>query len=103
MSCNKKHGRRKATDMHLRQPRHSDSESLYNHSSEWFYKDSESHIKAQCSNCGKEAFLKYEIKDLGIYISSLHEETEILHNQQDLLQQRVFSYLALERNYWCNL
>jgi hypothetical protein len=53
--------------------------------------DSASNQTPQCSNCGKEALLKQEIKGLDIYISSLHREIEMLHKQEDLLQQRVSS------------
>jgi hypothetical protein len=60
-------------------------------SEEWLYNDSESNQKAQCSNSCHEALLKKQIKDLETYISSLHGDIDMLHNEKDLLQQRVSS------------
>jgi len=56
---------------------------------EWFYNDFESNQKAQCGNSCQETLLKKQIKDLETYISSLHGDIDMLHNKQDLLQQRV--------------
>jgi hypothetical protein len=58
---------------------------------EWLCNDFESNQKAQCGNSCQEALLKKQIKDLETYISSLHSDIDMLHNKQDLLQQRVSS------------
>jgi len=58
---------------------------------ELLYNDSESNQKAQCGNSCQEALLKKQIKYLETYTSSLHSDIDMLHNKQDLLQQRVSS------------
>ena len=54
-------------------------------------KDSESSQKAQCGDSCQGALLKKQIKDLETYISSVHHDMDILHNKQELLQQKVSS------------
>jgi hypothetical protein len=54
---------------------------------EWLCKDPESNQKPEC----QDALLKKERKDLEAYISSVHSDIGMLHNKEDLLQQKVSS------------
>jgi septal ring factor EnvC (AmiA/AmiB activator) len=53
---------------------------------EWLCSDTELNQK---DHCCQEAMLNREIKDLETYISSLQSEIDMLHKEQNVLQQRV--------------